>query len=35
MIYSVGANKKDGFYELWQQYMQLKTMKISEAWPDI
>ena len=26
--------KKSDFYELWQQHQQLKTMEISEAWPD-
>ena len=28
------TNEKIDFYELWQQHKQLKTMKISEAWPD-
>ena len=27
--------KKSDFYELWQQPEQLKTMAMSEAWPDI
>ena len=27
--------QKSDFYELWQQHKQLKTIKISEAWPDI
>ena len=26
---------KNDFYELWQQHKQLKTMGMSEAWPDI
>ena len=26
--------KKKDFYELWQQHKQLKTMEMSEAWPD-
>ena len=26
---------KSDFYELWQQHKQLKTMEMSEAWPDI
>ena len=26
---------KSNFYELWQQYNQLKTLEMSEAWPDI
>ena len=26
--------KKSNFYKLWQQQKQLKTMKMSEAWPD-
>ena len=26
---------KGDFYELWQQHKQLKTMEMSEAWPDI
>ena len=30
---SVGANEKSEFYELWQR--KLKTMKMSEAWPDV
>ena len=28
-------NKKSDFYELQQQYKQLKIMEMSEAWPDI
>ena len=27
--------KKNDFYELWQQHKQLKTMEISKAWPII
>ena len=27
--------RKNDFYELWQQHKQLKTMEMSEAWPDI
>ena len=27
--------QKYDFYELWQYQKQLKTIKISEAWPDI
>ena len=27
-VYSVGANEKSDFYELWQQYKQLKTMEM-------
>ena len=27
--------KKSDFCELWQQHKQLKTMELSEAWPDI
>ena len=34
-IYSVGKNEKSNFYELWQYLKQLKSMKMSEAWPDI
>ena len=26
--------RKSYFYELWQHHKQLKTMEISEAWPD-
>ena len=33
-IYPFGTNESD-FYELWQQHKQLKTMQMSEAWPDI
>ena len=33
-IYSVDTNEKSDFYELWQHHKQLKTMKMSEAWPD-
>ena len=32
-IYPFGTNESD-FYELWQQHKQLKTMQMSEAWPD-
>ena len=35
MIHSVGTKEKSNFYELWQQHMQLKTMDMSEAGPDI
>ena len=35
MIYYVGTNKRSDFHKLWQQDKQLKTMKISEALPDI
>ena len=31
-IYS--ANKKNDFYELWQQHKKQKTMEMSKAWPD-
>ena len=31
---AVAANKKCDFYELWQQQKQLKTMEMSEAWPN-
>ena len=34
-IYSVGTNDKKDFYELRQQHKQLKTIEMSEAWPDI
>ena len=27
-VYSVGANEKSDFYELWQQYKQLKTIEM-------
>ena len=27
--------EKSGFYELWQQQKELKTMEMCEAWPDI
>ena len=30
----VSTNKKSDFYELQQQHKQLKTMEVSEAWPD-
>ena len=33
-IYPFSANEKSNFYELWQQQKQLKTMEMSEAWPD-
>ena len=29
------SNEKSDFYELWQQYKWLKSMEMSEAWPDI
>ena len=29
------CKQKSDFYELWQQHNQLKTMGLSEAWPDI
>ena len=32
-LWLVQTEKNDS-YELWQQYKQLKTMKMSEAWPD-
>ena len=32
--YSVDTNKKNEFYELWQQHKQ-KAVEMSEAWPDI
>ena len=32
--YSVGTNEKSDFYKLWQQYKLLKTMEMSEVWPD-
>ena len=28
-------DSEDLFYELWQQHKQLKTMEMSETWPDI
>ena len=34
-IYPFGTNKKSDSHELWKQHKWLKTMKISEAWPDI
>ena len=34
-IYSIDRNEKSHFFELWRQHKQLKTMKMSEAWPDI
>ena len=34
-IYPFGRNEKSDFYELWQQHKQLKTMEMSEAWPNI
>ena len=33
-IYSFGTNKESDFFELWQQHKHLKTMDMSEAWPD-
>ena len=33
--YPFGTNKKSDLYELWQQHKQLKTMEMSETWPDI
>ena len=32
-LYSVDRNKKSGFYELWQEQKQLKTMEMNEAQP--
>ena len=34
-IYYVGTNEKSDFYELWQQHKQLRTIEMSETWPDI
>ena len=34
-IYPFGTNEKSDFLELWQQQKLLKTMEMSEAWPDI
>ena len=34
LLTEAGSPKND-FYELWQQQKQLKTMEMSEAWPDI
>ena len=31
---SVGTNKISDLYEIWQQHKQLKTIEMSEAWPD-
>ena len=33
-IYAVATKEKIDFYELWQQHKQVKTMAMSEAWPD-
>ena len=33
-IYSVGTKKKSDFFELWQLHKQLKTMEMSQAWPN-
>ena len=33
-VYSVGANERNDFYELWQQHKLLKIMEISEVSPD-
>ena len=30
-IYSAGTNKKNDFYELWQEHNQLKTIEMSEV----
>ena len=27
--------KKSDFYKIWQQHKQLKTIEMSETWPDI
>ena len=32
---SIWYKQKSDFYELWQQHKLLKTMEMSEAWPDI
>ena len=32
---SFSYKQKNDFYELWQEHKQLKTMQMSEAWPDI
>ena len=32
--FSLWYKQKSDFYELWQQHKQLKTMEMSEAWPD-
>ena len=33
-MYPFGANEKSDIHELWQQHKHLKTMEMSEAWPD-
>ena len=33
-IFSVGKNEKNDFFEIWQQHKLLKTMEMSEVWPD-
>ena len=33
-IYSVGSNERSDFYELCQQYKQLRKMEMKKAWPD-
>ena len=32
--FTLSTNKKSYFYEPWQQHKQLKTMEMSEVWPD-
>ena len=32
--WSKASRKKIDIYELWQQHKQMKTMKMSETWPD-
>ena len=34
-LLATAGGLKSHFYELWQQHKQLKTMEMSEAWPDI
>ena len=34
-IYSTGTNKKNDFYQLWEQHKQLKAIEMIEFWSDI